>query len=333
MKARILILSLAVLLCQLTLLSTAQTPICAFDLRLFGMQVPQIQLVFLSSSRLLIIFDDGRHIAVLDTTNGRLLKNKGFPNATGSIVQRISDQEFAIAEPTGIAICNADLECRPGPTVNGRFSFSPDGKLFILGPALPPSSTDWREMDLQGATLSRYMENPYNNAIPTSAGIFFGSAGGLRFYATGSNTPKVLTKEPAANFGTVDDSDVLFLSGRHYQPTILSISGTEKYKLNLEELPGLPWDAAVVRSVEGQVFGLEWKANTTRQLLTPLACVDECPPPGIQSLAVYSSNEGKLIRKFSWDPRPWNLYVKPALSPDGKLAAVVEGTQLKVYPI
>ena len=78
---------------------------------------------------------------------------------------------------------------------------------------------------------------------------------------------------------------------------------------------------------------MEWTANTKLQLLEPLACIDECPTPAVQQFVVFSSVNGKMVHSFKWDPRPWNLYVKPALSPDGKFAALVQGASLNIYAL
>jgi len=92
----------------------------------------------------------------------------------------------------------------------------------------------------------------------------------------------------------------------------------------------LPWDTRLVTSAEGQRFGLEWTSNTATQLLNPFACIDECPPPGRQQFVVFNSIDGTKGQSFEWDPRPYNLYVLPALSPSGKRAAFVMKDKLEI---
>jgi hypothetical protein len=112
-----------------------------------------------------------------------------------------------------------------------------------------------------------------------------------------------------------------------WSTTIMDSSGHDLYVV---EQGVLPWDTRLVTSIEGQRFGLEWESNTFLQLLVPLACIDECPPSGRQQFEVFNSIDGTKVRSFEWDPRPYNLYVLPALSPSGKTAAFVMKDKLEI---
>ena len=97
------------------------------------------------------------------------------------------------------------------------------------------------------------------------------------------------------------------------------------------EHEAMQWDTLMVKSVQGSLFGLTWESNTFFQLLKPFACIDDCPPGGRQQFAVFNSEDGRIQQSFKWDPRPYNLYVLPALSPSGKTAAFVKKDKLVVY--
>jgi hypothetical protein len=114
------------------------------------------------------------------------------------------------------------------------------------------------------------------------------------------------------------------------QPIVVDASGAERYRLNLH---GLSWNPHFASSADGERFGLEWTSNTRAQLLEPLACIDECPNPSVQQFMVFSTSNGRLLGQFKWDPRPTNLYVVPALSPSGKLAAMIQDHVLRIYSL
>jgi hypothetical protein len=115
-----------------------------------------------------------------------------------------------------------------------------------------------------------------------------------------------------------------------WSAVVLDSSGRHLYVV---EQGKLPWDASLVSSIQGQRFGLEWKSNTVMQLLDPLACIDECPPAGREHFAIFDSSDGRKLQDFEWDPRPFNLYVLPALSPSGKTAAFVRADKLVLYSL
>ena len=46
---------------------------------------------------------------------------------------------------------------------------------------------------------------------------------------------------------------------------------------------------------------------------------------------VFDSDDGEMVQSFGWDPRPYNLYVLPGLSPSGRMAAFVMKDKLVVY--
>lgn len=133
--------------------------------------------------------------------------------------------------------------------------------------------------------------------------------------------------------GLVDAARAVCLVPRAHAKSsaiVMDLSGRHLYQV---EQGALPWDARLVTSVQGERFGLEWKSNTVLQLLNPLACIDECPPSGRQHFVVFNSSDGKMLRDFEWDPRPFNLDVLPALSPSGKTAAFVRADKLAIYSL
>jgi hypothetical protein len=118
--------------------------------------------------------------------------------------------------------------------------------------------------------------------------------------------------------------------GTRSSAQVLDATGHPLYEV---EQGALPWDARMVSSVEDERFGLEWKSNTPLQLVNPLACIDDCPPAGKQQFVVFNSNDGKILQSFEWDPRPYNLYVLPGLSPSGRTAAFVRKDKLVIYSL
>jgi len=123
---------------------------------------------------------------------------------------------------------------------------------------------------------------------------------------------------------------VVAYRGTKSSAQVLDATGHPLYEV---EQGGLPWDARMVSSVQGERFGLEWESNTSLQLVNPLACIDDCPPAGKQQFVVFNSNDGKILQSFEWDPRPYNLYVLPGLSPSGKTAAFVRKDKLAIYSL
>jgi hypothetical protein len=133
--------------------------------------------------------------------------------------------------------------------------------------------------------------------------------------------------------GVINDETTVCVVSRakaKWSAVAMDSSGHHLYEV---ERGALPWDPILVSSDQGQRFGLEWKSNTALQLLNPLACLDECPPAGREQFAVFNSTDGRKLQDFKWDPRPYNLYAIPALSPSGKTAAFVRVDQLVIYSL
>jgi hypothetical protein len=140
--------------------------------------------------------------------------------------------------------------------------------------------------------------------------------------------------EPAGFLGYVNAREAACLvPGTHARSSVVVTENPGGRRLYEVEHEALPWDAQMVNSVKGSRFGLVWESNTFLQRLNPSACIDECPPAGRQEFAVFDSTDGRKLRNFEWDPRPYNLYVLPALSPSGKTAALVRADKLVIYPL
>jgi hypothetical protein len=138
---------------------------------------------------------------------------------------------------------------------------------------------------------------------------------------------------PADFLGFIDAHRAVCLTvygGTKWSARVLDATGHPLYEV---EQGALPWNARMVRSVEGERFGLEWESNTPLQLVNPLACIDECPPAGKQQFVVFNSSDGRMLQSFEWDPRPYNLHVLPGLSPSGKTAALVRKDELVIYSL
>jgi hypothetical protein len=118
--------------------------------------------------------------------------------------------------------------------------------------------------------------------------------------------------------------------GTKWSADVVDTTGHLLYEV---EQGTLPWDARMVNSIQGERFGLEWESNTFLQLRDPLACIDECPSAGRQQFVVFNSSDGRTLQSFVWDPRPYNLYVLPGLSPSGKTAAFVRKDKLVIYSL
>jgi hypothetical protein len=250
--------------------------------------------------------------------------------ATSASIKR----EFAIANSTGMMFCRADLECKPGPRLVGPFQFAPDGNHFVIGPPLPARKNGerWRDYDRNLNQLGSYAEDSYSQMLASNQGTFFAAPSELRYYSAGQPSAiNIRSDVSPVSLANVGFDSVAYLSGKSHQLAVVSSAGTEPYRVDLHAFPKLPWDTHLISSADGKLFGAEWTANTKLQMLKPFACIDECPIPALQYFLVFSSADGKLIHSFEWDPRPWNLYVIPALSPDGTMAAVVQGGSLKVY--
>ena len=328
------------------------------DLRQLGLKVPakgnvsglNIEILFLSNSRLLLL--DWRGLLPFPFRNSRL---SSIEVSSGAVVrtmnltgggmqdfkswgqlQRVSDVEFALAQSAGIMFCNAELECRQGPSVSGPFRFSQEGNRFIVAPNPPviPNERTWLLFDRESRQLGSYSEDPEGHALVGSTGIFFVSSTGLRFYPADQSSAISLRPDASdVSIALVGVDGVAYLRSGSNQPAVVSSTGLEPYRIPPHVLPKIPWDAELISSAQGRLWGVEWTANSKLQLLDPLACVDECPAPAVQQFVVFSSADGKLVHSFKWDPRPWNLYVKPALSPDGKFAALVQGSSLNIYAL
>jgi hypothetical protein len=109
------------------------------------------------------------------------------------------------------------------------------------------------------------------------------------------------------------------------------VTDPDGHRIYEVEHEAMQWDALMVKSVQGSRFGLVWESNTFFQLLKPFACIDDCPPAGRQQFVVFNADNGRMVQSFAWDPRPYNLYVLPALSPSGKTTAFVSKDKLEVY--
>jgi hypothetical protein len=130
--------------------------------------------------------------------------------------------------------------------------------------------------------------------------------------------------------GFIDAEKAVCLTYRKASAMVIDLSGHRLYELKQRNVP---WDATLITSVHGRRFGLEWTSNTFWQLLEPLACLDECPTPGRSQFVIFNSSDGRKIRQFEWDPRPYNLYAAPALSPSGKTTAFVRRDSLEIYSL
>ncbi|HVN92947.1 MAG TPA: hypothetical protein VMT38_04595 [Terracidiphilus sp.] len=138
---------------------------------------------------------------------------------------------------------------------------------------------------------------------------------------------------PTDFLGFIDTQRAVCLAvpeGAKWSAEVLDITGRPLYEV---EQGLLPWDARMVNSGQGERFGLEWKSNALLQLLNPLACFDDCPPAGRERFVVFNSSDGRVLQSFEWDPRPYNLYVLPGLSPSGKTAAFVRKDRLEIYSL
>ncbi len=355
-------LFLTLLLLALPVSAQIQQPrlVSDVDLRKLGVQAPPaewisrstIEILFLSDSRLLLLnsprfpLDNltGMQLSSIDVANGAILRTVPLASNQWSDIrkwaqlQRVSNVEFAIAHFTGIMFCNADLECKQGPQLVGPFQVAPDGSHFVIGPPLPPrqNGKQWREYDQDLNQLGSYPEDPHAEMLAGNHGTFFASPSELRYYSTGQ--PSAITigsdvSPVSLSLTNVGTDSVAYLTGKSHQLAVVSPAGIEPYRVDLHAFPKLAWDTHLVSSADGELFGAEWTANTKLQLLKPFACIDECPPPALQYFLVFSSADGKLVHSFEWDPRPWNLYVIPALSPDGTMAAMVQGASLKIYAL
>jgi hypothetical protein len=328
------------------------------DLRYLGLKVPakgnvsdlKIEILFLSNSRLLLLdwsgllpFPGGdSRLSAIEVSSGTVVRTMDLTGAgmkdfkSWGQVQRVSDVEFALAQSKGILFCNAELECRVGPRVSGPFRFSEESNRFIVAPD-PPITTHertWLLFDRESRQLGSYSEDPESQALVESSGVFFASAAGLHFYPTGQTSAISLRPDASSvSIALLGADSVAYLSRRLHRVAVVTSAGLEPYRLAPRALPKIPWDARLVSSAQGGSWGVEWTANSWVQLLDPLACIDECPAPAVQQFVVFSSANGKLVHPFKWDPRPWNLYVKPALSPDGHFAALVQGDSLNVYAL
>jgi hypothetical protein len=123
---------------------------------------------------------------------------------------------------------------------------------------------------------------------------------------------------------------VCLIPGAHtkWSAVVTDPGGRRLYGVEHE---AMQWDALMVKNIQGGRFGLTWESNAFIQLLNPLACFDDCPPAGRQQFVVFNSDDGKMLKSFQWDPRPYNLHVLPALSPSGKMAAFARKDKLLVY--
>jgi len=341
--------------------AASQTPqpklVSQIDLLRFGLQAPpdgsvsgtEIEVLFLSENRLILLSSPRPFIAdsyakqlfSIDVATGSIVRSLTLvPNQWGDIrnwaqLQRVSNDEFALAHFTGITFCKANLESKQGPQLVGPFQFAPDGSHFVIGPPLPPRQTgkQWREYDQALNQLGSYPEDSHAQMLTGIHGTFFATPSQLRYYST--NHPSGITIRSdvsPVSLALVGLDSVAYLSNKSNQLEVVNSTGTELYRVDLHAITSkLPWNTHLISSASGKLFGAEWTANSKLQLLNPFACIDECPIAALQYFVVFSSADGKLVHSFEWDPRPWNLYVIPALSPDGTMAAVVQGGFLKVY--
>jgi hypothetical protein len=133
--------------------------------------------------------------------------------------------------------------------------------------------------------------------------------------------------------GFIDPQEAVCLRNAARTKFSADVIDTKGHLIYEVERRALPWNTKMVSSAQGQRFGLEWTSNTVLQLLDPLACIDECPPAGKQQFVILDSISGRIMQSFEWDPRPYNLYVLPALSPSGNTAAFVRKDKLVVYSL
>ena len=338
--------------------STPPRLVNEIDLRPLGLRVPPknqipwmgMEILFISEDHLVVFcydspppfsFPQSGRLLVYEVVSGRTLSerllnrgeigpgNSSFRAGPDYSIQRVSEDEFAIGTPKGIQLCDASLRCKPGIQVSGRFHYSPDGRHVIIGPKLPSKRTSWAIYDGAGTTTASFSEDAYQDFQISNSGVYFSSSSGARFYPMERNVPVQLSDCGGANFiGVIGDWRILCLMRKN--PIVGDELGRRIYRLNLNKLP---WDTELVASAGGSKFGLEWKSNTWKQLLNPLACIDECPETGRERFYVFSSENGKLLASFQWDPRPNNLYVLPALSPSAKLAAFVNKDRLMIYSL
>ena len=312
-----------------------------------------MELLFLSDSRI-VMFDsiapnytndspltlagDRRFISV-DASRGAIVQTIALePKEWGDArqwaqLQRISDDEFAIAHTTGMMFCNAGLECKQGAPLVGTFQFAPNGSHFVISSATQ-GDRRWADYSRELKPLGSYAEGAFSQILVANKGVFFVSPSQLRFYATaGASAVNLRSDASPASLALAGSDGVAYLRGNKHELAVVRSNGSEPYQVNLRSLPAMPWNTHLVSSADGRLFGAEWTANTKLQLINPFACIDECPVPGLQYFAVFSANDGKLVASFEWDPRPWNMYVVPALSPDGTLTALVQGSTLKIYAL
>ena len=143
--------------------------------------------------------------------------------------------------------------------------------------------------------------------------------------------PHAVNCDPEDFLGYANPQRAVCLApGAHtkWSAVVTDLAGHRLYEVEHE---AMRWDALMVNSVQGRRFGLVWGSNTFIQLLKPFACFDECPPAGRQQFVVFDSDDGEMVQSFGWDPRPYNLYVLPGLSPSGRMAAFVMKDKLVVY--
>jgi len=351
---------LAILLLAVQVSAQATQPrlVGQVDLRMLGVQIPakgtvsgqKIEILFLRNSRLLLLDwrgyltyrGGGSRLSVIEASSGAVLRTSyltggGMPDFRDwGQLQRISDVEFALAQSTGFMFCNAELECGRRQNVSGPVRFSQDGSRFIVGPRLPPGKDDkqWLLFDSESKQLASYSEDPQSQVLVGRTGTFFASSSGLRFYPAGQDSAIALRRDVSSvSIASVGVNTVAYMRRGSNQLAVVTSAGLEPFRVSRRTLPKVPWDAKLISSAQGDFLGVEYTANSRLQLLEPLACIDECPTPAIEQFVVLSSVDGRLIHSFKWDPRPWNLYVEPALSPDGKLAALVQGASLKIYAL
>jgi hypothetical protein len=139
--------------------------------------------------------------------------------------------------------------------------------------------------------------------------------------------------EPEDFLGYIDPQRAVCLApGAHtkWSAVVTDPLGRRLYEVEHE---AMPWDALMVKNVQGSRFGLTWESSTFFQLLDPLACLDDCPPAGKQQFVVFNSSDGRMLQRFEWDPRPYNLYALPGLSPSGETAAFVRKDKLVIYSL
>jgi len=263
------------------------------------------------------------NFALIDLANGKVVRSAQLPllKSDDSVSAVVTDG-FAVVTASDVKLCAIDLRCDREFHRSGPMFPSPSGRRLIVGGY---AQTQQVLLDAVSLTPIQNVGTPLQiEGIPGDSGIILRD-----HFSDQAKTEDGDVVLPLNDYGSWPSSR--FISNKlvvgFYSDKRFAVVGTDGVLHYALRLDGDPWRSGFIASADGLRFAVnEGIYSRFKSTVNPF---NEEGPPNLQQITVVDNQTGSVIFRKVWRPGPF--FTSPALSPTGRMLAVIHRGILDVF--